>query len=144
MAVSQGGMRMDAKPIKTAAEKLGIREGARIVALGAPPDYVGILGLLPESVWVTRRLDQPAGFIHCFATDRRELESDFPILKGMLQKDGTLWISWPKRASKVQTDLTDGAVREIGLANGLVDVKVCSVNEVWSGLKFVYRLKDRG
>ncbi len=135
---------MEAKSSKTTAEKLGINEGARIVALRAPPDYTAILGHLAESVLVTQKLDQPAGFIHYFAMDRRELESDFPILKGMLQKDGTIWISWPKRASKVATDLNDGAVREIGLANGLVDVKVCSVNEVWSGLKFVYRLKDRG
>ena len=135
---------MDAKPTRTAAEKLGVRPGMRVVTLNAPPDYEGILGLPQGSILLESRLEAPAGFIHDFATRGRELERDFPVLKGMLQKDGALWISWPKRSSKVETDLTDGVVRELGLAGGLVDVKVCSVSEVWSGLKFVYRLKDRG
>lgn len=135
---------MEAKRGKTAAEKLGIREGMQVVALGEPSDYGALVGGLPERVSVARRLDQHAGFIHFFAAGRRELEDEFPILKGMMRMDGALWVSWRKRASNAATDLSEGAVREIGLANGLVDVKVCSVNDAWSGLKFVFRLKDRG
>lgn len=77
------------------------------------------------------------------AKEKKELESEFPRLKAHLAMDGILWTSWPKGASKVKTDLTETIVRQIGLAKGLVDVKICAVDEVWSGLKFVYRLKDR-
>jgi hypothetical protein len=81
--------------------------------------------------------------VQAFATGRAELESAFPVLKLALHEAGALWISWPKRASGVQTDLTENVVREVGLQNGLVDVKVISVDQTWSGLKFVYRLRDR-
>jgi len=82
-------------------------------------------------------------FIHFFATRRRQLEQKFAALKKALAKDGMLWISWPKGSSGVATDLNENVVREIGLARGLVDVKVCAIDSVWSGLKFVYRLRDR-
>ena len=134
---------MSAKPGKDVWEKLGIREGMSVVVLGAPADYATVLGGLPDRVTVLGGLDHPAPFIHFFAEDRRALERGFPLLKRMLRPDGALWISWPKRLSGMKTDLTDSVVREIGLSSGLVDVKVCSVSETWSGLKFVYRLRDR-
>jgi hypothetical protein len=82
-------------------------------------------------------------FIHCFATAQRTLAAQFPLLERALAPAGTLWISWPKGASGAATDLTENVVREMGLASGLVDVKVCAVDATWSGLKFVRRLKDR-
>lgn len=85
----------------------------------------------------------PIDFIHFFTRAAAELESRFPQLKAALAFDGMLWVSWPKKASKVNSDLDENVVREVGLRNGLVDVKVAAVDEVWSGLKFVYRLEDR-
>ena len=82
-------------------------------------------------------------FIHAFFVNSQKLDQQFPALKKALDQSGSLWISWPKKAAKVETDITENTVREIGLRHGLVDIKVCAVDEVWSGLKFVYRLKDR-
>ena len=81
--------------------------------------------------------------VQFFTTERTELEAQFPSLKQAIAYDGSLWISWPKKASKVKTDLNENVIREIGLDNGLVDVKVCAVDEIWSGLKFVFRVEDR-
>lgn len=128
---------------RTLSEKLGIESGTRIVALGAPPAYSTLLGTLPVGATVHTRLPAESGFIHRFVRRRDELAADFPRLARALTDDGTLWISWPKRASGVNTDLDENIVREIGLAGGLVDVKVCAVDEVWSGLKFVRRIENR-
>ena len=122
-------------------EKLGIRPGARVAIVGAPEGYEAVLGPLPEGV--ERTLDPPLDFIHVFAFERAALESAFRKMKPKLAADGMLWVSWPKKAAKVPTDLDENVVRRIGLDQGLVDVKVAAVDEVWSGLKFVYRLKDR-
>ena len=92
---------------------------------------------------MANQLKGPLDFIQFFTQVRNELEVQFRDLKRELLKGGMLWISWPKGSSKVETDLNEGIVREIGLKNGLVDVKVCAVDEVWSGLKFVYRKEDR-
>ena len=81
--------------------------------------------------------------IHYYTDTKSDLEKQFPSLKKLLAPDATLWISWPKAASGKQTDLNENIVRDIGLKYGLVDVKVIAVDEIWSGLKFVYRLKDR-
>ena len=113
-------------------QKLGIKAGMKIYLVGAPPDYP-----------VVETGTAPYDFIHFFTKERKDLLKRFPEMKKKLSHMGMLWISWPKGASKVLTDLNDNVVREIGLANGLVDVKVCAVDDVWSGLKFVYRLKDR-
>jgi len=118
---------------KPLLQKLGIKAGMKIHVVNAPQDY-------PVIVTGT---GVPYDFIHFFSKERRELLKKFPELKKKLSQSGMLWISWPKGASKMPTDLSDNVVREIGLANGLVDVKVCAVDEIWSGLKFVYRLKDR-
>jgi hypothetical protein len=124
-------------------DKLGIKEGTKIAILNPPSDYNATLGPLPATVVAVKKLQAGMEFIHFFVKEQRELETKFPSLKQVLAKNGTLWISWPKRASKVETDLDENIVREIGLRNGLVDIKVCAVDEIWSGLKFVYRLTDR-
>jgi hypothetical protein len=129
---------------RTLSEKLGIKPGARVVLLGAPPDYPSLLGVLPKGTTLHAELPAASGFIHRFVRSESELAAEFPQLTRALADDGTLWISWPKRASGLATDLDENVIRKIGLAHGLVDVKVCAVDEVWSGLKFVRRLRNRG
>lgn len=124
-------------------QKLGIGPGARVVALGAPPGYGALLAPLPAGVTLRSRLGAQERFIHRFATRRADLARAFPRLAAALADDGLLWISWPKRSSGVETDLTENVIRGLGLPLGLVDVKVCAVNEVWSGLKFVRRRELR-
>ncbi len=128
---------------RTLVEKLGIRPSTQVVALSPPPTYASLLGTLPTGSSLHSRLPAASGFIHKFARTRDDLAADFPRLGRALTDSGTLWISWPKRASGVETDLTEDVVREIGMKQGLVDVKVCAVDEVWSGLKFVRRLVNR-
>jgi hypothetical protein len=124
-------------------DKLGIKPGARIALLGAPAGYDTVLGPLPAGVARAKALRGPLDLIQFFTTRASDLQSRFPALKRAMAIDGALWVSWPKRASKVATDLTEDDVRRIALAHGLVDVKVCAVDEIWSGLKLVYRLADR-
>jgi hypothetical protein len=124
-------------------KKLGLKEGFKITILNAPENYAETLGELPENITVSDTLTHPLDFIHFFTTHRDTLATEFSRLKQALTPAGILWISWPKRSAKVETDLTEDIIRAIGLGNGLVDVKVAAVDEVWSGLKFVYRLKDR-
>ncbi len=128
---------------KSLVEKLGIKPGRTAVILDSPRGYTATLGKLPEHVQLKRELRGPLEFIHFFCREKQELQRRFPALKSALAPAGMLWISWPKGSSGVATDLTENVVREIGLAHGLVDVKVCAVDEVWSGLKFVIPLKDR-
>jgi hypothetical protein len=117
-----------------------------IIAIAAPRDYRALLGTLPPGARITTRPGAGRGtrdFIHCFVTARRTLATRFPGLAQALTPAGMIWVSWPKGTSGVTTDLTENVVREIGLATGLVDVKVCAVDATWSGLKFVRRVKDR-
>ncbi len=123
-------------------DKLGIKDGAKIAILNAPRGYQRTLGTLPRVSRKSRvagRLD----FVQFFTKEKQELERRFAALARALAPAGMLWISWPKKASGVATDLTEDVIRVIGLAHGLVDVKVAAVDDVWSGLKFVRRLKDR-
>ena len=124
-------------------DKLGIKPGFRIALVSAPRGYDAVLGPLAPGVVRAKTVRGPLDLIQVFTTKAADLEKRFPSLKKALAIDGSLWVSWPKRASGVPTDLTEDSIRAIGLALGLVDVKVCAVDEVWSGLKFVYRLKDR-
>lgn len=126
-------------------KKLGIKPGFKVLLIGAPDHYlVETLGPLPADVALLEvAIDGEMDFVQYFTKSSAELESAFPRLKAMLKPNATLWVSWPKKASKVPTDLDGNVVRRLGLEGGLVDVKVCAVDEVWSGLKFVYRLKDR-
>ncbi len=125
------------------ARKLGIKPGMQVVALGAPSDYRSLLDPIPEGATLVDQLSENSIFIHFFTTELAVLADELSRLKAALEKNGILWISWPKKAAKVDTDLNGNVVRELGLASGLVDVKVCAVDATWSGLKFVYRLKDR-
>ena len=127
---------------KPLVQKLGIKDGWAIAILNAPNGYERTLKL-PDNV---RRKANAAGsldFIQFFTDQKRELEGRFGALARALAPAGMLWISWPKKASGVATDLTEDVIRVIGLAHGLVDVKVAAVDDVWSGLKFVRRIKDR-
>ncbi len=123
--------------------KLGIKVGLNMTVLNAPAHYDQLIGDWPVGVSVSRSLDETFAFIHYFTQSKLELEQQFPDLVAHLDKRGMLWVSWPKKASGMESDLDDNVIREIGLANGLVDVKVAAIDEVWSGIKFVYRLKDR-
>jgi hypothetical protein len=121
-------------------KKLGIKPGARVAAVGPVPEsFEAALG----DVEVRRRLRGRADVIVAFFADRGALERRLPALRDALEPAGGLWIAWPKRSSGVDTDLGEGVVRELGLAAGLVDNKVCAIDEIWSGLRFVYRLRDR-
>ncbi|MCA9964883.1 MAG: hypothetical protein KC423_11585 [Anaerolineales bacterium] len=124
-------------------QKLGLKAGQTAVCLNSPPDYRQMLGELPPRITFSDTLPPVADFIHLFTVSLVELEAVLPQLKATLAKDGMLWISWPKKAAKIATDLDGNVVRELGLTAGLVDVKVAAVDEVWSGLKFVYRVLDR-
>jgi len=128
---------------KPLAQKLGIKAGSKIVFLNAPKDYAAALGELPATVRVCKRLSPSLDFIQFFSRSQQDLQKQFPTLKSSLALNGSLWVSWPKGTSKLETDLNENVVRSIGLEHGLVDVKVCAVDETWSGLKFVFRLKDR-
>ena len=124
-------------------KKLGIKDGYRIAFVDAPEDFAEELGRLPSDVSTLSRPGKRMDFVLLFTTSAAALERDFARLAKMLSANGMLWVAWPKKASGVATDLSDNNVRQIGLDAGLVDVKVCAVNDVWSGLKFVYRLQDR-
>jgi hypothetical protein len=128
---------------KPLVAKLGIKVGARVAILNAPVGYGRTLGRLPTAV--TRRLSSTGSldFVQFFTREKRELERRFRALERALAPAGMLWISWPKKSSGVATDLTEDVIRAVGLAHGLVDVKVAAVDEIWSGLKFVRRLADR-
>ncbi len=128
---------------RSLVDKLGIQPGTRIAIVGAPRGYRSTLGALPAGVTVASSPRGTLPFIHFFTTKRSLLERRFPSLKKTLAQDGALWVSWPKKASGVATDLTEDVVRDVALAGGLVDVKVCAVDQVWSGLKLVRRRKDR-
>lgn len=125
--------------------KLGIKPDAHLGLIGAPEGFDRTLGELPRGVQVRRRLGPAAGLdvIVAFHARSAELERRLPALVAALDPAGGLWLAWPKRASGVSTDLTDNVVRRLGLGAGLVDNKVCAIDEVWSGLRLVYRLRDR-
>jgi len=128
---------------KPLVQKLGIKPEMRIAIVNAPRGYGRVLGKLPSRVTRKASAVGPLDFVQFFTTERRELERRFAALARALAPAGMLWISWPKKSSGVTTDLTEDVIRAIGLAHGLVDVKVAAVDEVWSGLKFVRRVKDR-
>ena len=128
---------------KPLATKMGIKPGQRIIILHAPEGYQATLGGALDDVDVAHELSGTFDLIQYFVTERAAYERDFPRLRDALTTAGMLWVSWPKKAAKMVTDLDENFIREFGLANGLVDVKVIAVDERWSGLKFVRRLKDR-
>jgi hypothetical protein len=124
-------------------DKLGIKPGTRIAILNAPRGYRATLGTLPPGVVVASAPRGTFPFIQFFTRSRSLLQTKLDMLLRALEPDGALWISWPKKASGVATDMTEDAVREIALPVGLVDIKVAAVDDVWSGLKLVRRLGNR-
>ena len=124
--------------------KLGIRAGMRLLVVDAPGHYRQLLGDLPEDVRFDDDPADPVPFIHVFVRSRAELEERVAAAMPRMTQDGMLWVSWPKKASKVPTDVTEDVVRAVAIPAGLVDVKVCAVDDVWSGLKLVIPLHRRG
>ncbi len=124
-------------------KKIGIKSGDRLLFCNEPPSFRRTLGELPEKTLVVKASKVPVNVAILFSQKQAHLEKNFPALAKSLEQNGMLWIGWPKKASGVPTDLNENIVREIGLANGLVDTKVCAIDETWSGLRFVIRLKDR-
>jgi hypothetical protein len=125
------------------AKKLGIKEGSRVALVNAPKDFQSELGELPDNVQFIKRPTKSLDIILLFVISERALARDFARFAARLTANGMLWIAWPKKSSGVTTDLSEQRVRQIGLDARLVDVKICAIDDVWSGLKFVYRLKDR-
>jgi hypothetical protein len=126
------------------AKKLGIKPGSRLGFVNAPKGFKKELGTLPADVKISvGHLTKPLDLIILFTDSSRTLKIEFPMLAEKLSANGMLWIAWPKKSSGVPTDMSFDVVQQTGLQTGLVDVKICAVDEIWSGLKFVYRLKDR-
>jgi hypothetical protein len=125
------------------ARKLGVAEGSRLALVHAPGPIPELDETLPDGVDVVSRLRTPVDVVLAFYLRRTALEREFTRLSGMIQPAGGLWIAWPKRAARMDTDLDENIVRDIGLASGLVDNKVCAIDATWSGLRFVVRLRDR-
>ena len=125
------------------ARKLGIKEGMKVGLLSPPEGYSRTLGRLPEGVRLLSRLGREVDLVQLFAHDLPALRRRLPAAVRALDRDGALWICWTKKSSLMHAGFGDADVRAMGLEAGLVDVKVCAVDEDWSGLKFVYRLEDR-
>lgn len=127
---------------KSLGDKLGIRAGHRVALLHAPDDFSTTLAPVPEAVaFTTAAEDVDVALL--FVRWRADLEQEFAPTAAALRDKGMLWIGWPKKASRQPTDVSEDVVREVGLAAGLVDVKVCAIDDVWSGLKFVRRARPR-
>jgi hypothetical protein len=121
------------------AKKLGIRPGGRVCAIAAPVDYRELVAPWPEGAVLAARPDTATQLVHLFVTERKVLAREARRLREMLRPDAVLWVSWPKKSARVATDITEDTIREVALPLGWVDVKVCAVSEVWSGLKLVVR-----
>lgn len=129
---------------RSVVQKLGLKPGFRIFVEGLSVPYSDIVGELPDGVRLMKADKAPLDAVHLFATSSKGLAAKLRVYRKAIVPAGMIWVSWPKKASGVATDLTEKELRETALANGLVDIKVCAVNEIWSGLKFVIPLKDRG
>ena len=125
------------------AQKLGIKPGTTVAVLGAPAGYKKLLAPVPEKVSFADKASAGSSFVHLFVSERRTLEKELKRLRTLLEDAGILWISWPKKASGVTTDVTEDVIREVCLPLGFVDVKVCAVDETWSGLKLMIRRENR-
>jgi hypothetical protein len=126
------------------AKKLGIKEGSRLGLVNSPKNFRKELGDLPPGVAISSEtLPKPVDIVLLFVDSERDLKKQFSKFARKLPPNGMLWIAWPKKSSGVTTDLSFDNVQRTGLDAGMVDVKICAVNDIWSGLKFVYRLKDR-
>jgi hypothetical protein len=124
-------------------QKLGIKPGMTVVTITAPTNYRRLLGTIPEGVTFSDRLKPDSRFVHVFTKKRSQLEKRLFILREKIADIGTVWVSWPKRSAGVPTDVTEDVVRAVALPLGFVDVKVCAIDETWSGLKLMVRRTER-
>lgn len=124
-------------------KKLGIKEGMHAIVTGAPANYEALLGDAYATLHIKDEKAKEADFIHLFTNDQKMFEKKLASLKSKLKKDGMIWVSWYKKAAKKPTELDENRIRDYALSIGLVDVKVCAIDDDWSGLKLVYRLSDR-
>lgn len=125
------------------ASKLGYKAGTHAHLIGAPAELMAWLAPLPEGVQFDARVSTRCDLVHLFTTEQQLLRQTLADLRGTLRPDAMLWVSWPKKAAKVTTDITEDVIRSVALPMGYVDVKVCAVSEVWSGLKLVIRKELR-
>jgi hypothetical protein len=125
------------------AKKLGIKPGSRILPLHAPANYASLIAPLPENATLVSRVTARTDIVHLFSTQRKELSATLKTLREELTDEGAIWVSWPKKSAKVHTDITEDTIREVALPLGFVDIKVCAVDDVWSGLKLVVRRENR-
>lgn len=125
------------------AKKLGITEGRRVLALQAPDGYRDWLAPLPAAVVFDTRISAATDIVHVFATDSAALAASLKSLRDAIRDDAAVWVSWPKKASKVATDISEDTIRALALPLGFVDIKVCAVSDIWSGLKLVIRKELR-
>ena len=124
-------------------QKLGIKSGTIVVAIDAPENYRTLLKPIPSGVNFASRPVGNTRFVHLFATRRSDLAKQLSILRHKIPDDAVLWVSWPKKSSGVATDITEDAIRLVALPLGFVDIKVCAVDETWSGLKLMIRRENR-
>jgi hypothetical protein len=125
------------------AKKLGIKDGFRISVINEPDHYYSLFTDMPTDVDIVHNLKTKLDLIHYFVKEERQLAENILTLKDSIHQNGTIWVSWPKKTSKLPTDITEDVIRGVALKNGLVDVKVCAIDSVWSGLKLVIPVKDR-
>ena len=125
------------------AQKLGIKPGTIVVAINVPENYRKLLEPIPSGVNFATRPVGNTKFVHLFATRRSELASQLSILRRKIAEDAALWVSWPKKSSGVATDITEDVIRAVARPLGFVDIKICAVDEVWSGLKLMIRRENR-
>jgi len=125
------------------AAKLGIKAGGRVHLINAPKEYRALLEPLPDRVVFGPKLTETTDVSHIFVRRQAELRAKLPVMQRAMRSDASIWVSWPKKASGVQTDITEDTIRDIALPMGLVDVKVCAVDDVWSGLKLMIRKELR-
>ena len=125
-------------------QKLGIKPGMKVTALNAPAAYRKLLAPLPAGVSFIDKATKGAGFVHFFVTERRVLEKELKRLRRLIDDAGIVWISWPKKSAGLGSDITEDVIREVCLPLGFVDIKVCAVDETWSGLKLMIRRENRG
>ena len=124
-------------------KKLGIKAGFKLYLKNPPANYMQLIEPIPENLTIVKRISSNIDMIHFFAKNKSELVSHIKSLMTNINQNGMIWISWPKKSSKILTDITEDTIREVVLPLGLVDVKVCAVNDIWSGLKLVIRKENR-
>ena len=125
------------------AKKLGIKDGFRISVMNEPDHYYSLFTDMPPDVDIVHNLKTKLDLIHYFVVEAKQLADDILKLKDSIHQNGMIWVSWPKKSSKLPTDVTEDVIRAIALSNGLVDIKVCAIDSAWSGLKLVIPVKDR-